>query len=266
MIMRTSKPCRSWLPAAALQTGAVEALLADVVRGWSRDWLARRSLALSGRLARTDGGVPSGDEAHWFALGEAIALSAPESARLVLARALLDAADGDTPATDDDRRLVDNLVGTALDDLRGRLSSLGGGEGERWSELSAGERPRLDDRWEVAISLGVGVPLLRLAMSNDALVAVIKGTLPRPEKAGPTSPPAAGLRGHVVEVSARVGHARVSLAELAELGAGDVIVLDSGLTDPVTLAIDARPRAGFECLVERREHGFVLEMLHSLRG
>ena len=265
-MMTDPMPCRSWLPASALQTGAVEALLGDILRGWSRDWLARGSLTLSGRLLQSDRASAIGDEIRWFVRGRSLALSVPASAQLMLVRAMLDAAEGDALTTDDDRRVADDLSRVALDDLRSRLGSFGREDDGRWTELPSGEPAELLDRWEVAISLGAGVPLLKLALSNDAVIAAIKGALPPPEASRQVSPRRAGLLAQPVEVSARIGHARVSLADLAELGAGDVIVLDAGLDDPATLAIDARPRPDFACSVERRDQGFALQLLTSLRG
>lgn len=256
--------CRSWLPASALRTSAIDRLVDQMLRAWSAKWLARSDLRRIGPITRVESSALDGEGWTWFAIDDALALRIGATTSSSLVRSMLDVSDVDSPTTDADRRIVETLARKALDDLMRSLLEFHPGGGTRWTEMPAGERPPASHQWECRISLGTHATLL-FAMSDDAVIAAIKGSLPRP-KQRPLHSLGTALGAQTIGLSARLGCTRISLNDLANLAVGDVLILDSALADASTVTIDGRPREGLGCSVERQTDAFTLTMLQPLHG
>lgn len=241
-------------------------MLGDILRSWSQTWLARRTLRASARLARSTGTPILGDDVEWFTLDEAIGLGVPSATRTVLVRAMLDASAQDGLDTDADCRLVDDLVRAALDDLMNRLGDLAGAPAAgRWTLLPGHQSPDLAESWECAISMDAGTTLLRLELAEVAVIEMVRGALPAPRTDRPPMPIAEALDRQSVALSAAIGAATLSLADLSGLSAGDVIVLDSVIAGACRLAVDGTATSA-RGMVERQDAAFTLTLLQPLHG
>lgn len=135
-----------------------------------------------------------------------------------------------------DRKILEALAATAVDDLLCRLSEL-----DRAKELGDLCSLPIDLKgcawWEVRVA--AGKPMFKLALSESLLVKIIKRGLPVAEKIALGSI-AEGLAEQNVTLSVELGRCSISLADLKELGVGDVLVLDRLSQAPVDVMVDDR--------------------------
>ncbi len=165
------------------------------------------------------------------------------------------------PLTQIERRLAARVLGLFQDSLRRTWSSLGALE----CELSRVEtNPRLLQIVspsemivvaEIELSLGAARGIMRLCIPSAALEPLREciapvGKLEKPSTSGTSGARLADAGGHVaVEVVAELASQRVSAADLAGLGVGDIITTDISVHTPLVLRVDgvamfhARPGA-----------------------
>lgn len=149
---------------------------------------------------------------------------------------------------DPDVRLLRDLSGVAIEDLvrrAGEVFSLKT-DVRRASETFSDE-PGASHIW-YSISIGAIGRALDLRLDHDAAIAARKALvagearLPRPlgrrEEA---------IGRQAIRVGARLGAGSLGLAELSSLARGDVLVLDSGLGDALSLTINGAVEAGLAC-------------------
>lgn len=226
---------RNWLPRGSLDGGAVAAALAGTFDAWSVAWLAR------GRV--TPVAIVSGDalaapvDGQWFDSGCGLALAVPGAARDELVAMLLGATSSGNGPIDAD--ILARLVRDCLDDLGRRLAASCGLPPEtRWALRDAARVPDIAAPHGVALrGTGAASPL-RLVIARDLAIALRKGALPAPVKPSPPKPIGDALGGQRIAVAAAVGRCRLTLADVAGLGVGDVLVLDTPAGAPLALAID----------------------------
>jgi flagellar motor switch/type III secretory pathway protein FliN len=228
---------RDWLPLGAVLSGRVRATVGEVVADWSRRWFADGGIELVTVSTSADARRDDA-EGEWRVFRAAIAVKRLRalSPRL-LKRALGVEVEG-LVLTGVDRRVVTAFVQRLLDDLVVNL--------EQAFELKGEMR---DAPMTVADPFGpfgglVGLVadgrdrLLTIAIPLAEIVGFCKSGLPAPGPRDELPSLAAALASTSVTIDATVGRAQMSLADLGDLAAGDVIVLDRALASGVEICID----------------------------
>lgn len=246
---------RSWLPGAAIERGACEAPLRQVVADWSSKWFARQQAMLAGDpVATTALNTPGGS--GWETADGLMIVPAmdAEAAMITLSFGLSGDADALTAA---DEAALRAVVQSCLADLRSRLAAAFGLPPDApWRPaMTKADAPR----WEWQVEGYGGVALLRIAADEALIARRVRGGLPPAARDRALAPLDAALAGQSIGVSALVGRCRLTTAELGGLGQGDVVVLDRMLGDPVDLAIDRDPKP-LPCTVEERDGCLILTL------
>jgi hypothetical protein len=255
---------RSWLPEAVLEGAAGEQLLAEAVRDWSAKWFARKNLRLLEPLSRASRPPLSADQAIWLVLDGDLAIAVSASARNALAAMMLGAEADHLPGTDADRHILSDMTSACLDDLCRRLvQAFRLPPDGRWVELR-GESPLIEEPFDCALGVDVGVPLVRFLMSAELVIALIKAGLPLPVRPASLRPLAAGMADQEVTVSASLGRCAMTLADFANLGLGDVLVFETDAGAVLPLSFDHGVAATTQCLVEQTGGRFNLKLLEPL--
>lgn len=242
-----------WLPPGATLPQPAHVALADMVDGWSREWFAARPLA-AGRLRRVpDGHRPvRGAERHECAPGVAIGCSA-DAPMLLGARAAAVSAQaaGRPPA---DAALLARVGSECLDDLRRRARAL----------LCPDDSPP----GHAAHCLEIGSPArdlpLTLELSEARFAAFLKSWLPRPGSRRQPHALGGAVAALEVPVSAALGSCVLTAGELATLGIGDVLVLDSDLEAEVPLTVAGKRVRRGAGTISSREGALVLAITQAI--
>lgn len=258
-------PFKAWLPQGAMAGGAVERTLRDIAAHWSQKWFARKTLGLVDcPAARHLGGLPDTEEMAWRCHEGGLAIGISDTGRLGLSGLMLDIAPREPDLTSADRWLLDRLAISCLDDLCTELAGAMCPEApETW--LPANDPPRLDG--EIAVyrfGTLAGRPLIHLLVDRSAAASLIR-TQAAARNRPPLQPLSVALARQAVRVSACLGSCSISLAELAELGPGDVIVLDRRLDMPLEIAVDGRNTSA-RCAAEAGDSKLHLKIVKPLNG
>lgn len=223
---------KSWLPESALEQCSPEPLLGRVLRQWSDHWLIDAEPGLVA-LYQDDWPLFSASLKWRSSGGHCIAYREPAH---VLASAMLGCSIMTATLQPTDRRILEAMTRTAIDDLLRRVGEISGVDSQEIS--SSPIDPATCAWWE--ISLGAGKPAFKLAVCTSALAHMIKSGLPKAEQVA-LEPVRSGLAKQDVRLEAHLGRCSINLAELKELGVGDVLVLDQLTDTPITVMIDSRP-------------------------
>lgn len=197
----------------------------------------------------------------WLVLEEELAVAVPDASRLAIACAMLDRPIDDATLTDADRRTIADLATACLDDLCRRLAEMFRLPGDaRWSQLEGEMLPLIDRPRGCGIGVNGRTPLLQVVAGTDLLIASIKAGLIPPLPGSPLQPIASGLAAQSIMVAAVLGRCQLTLADMAGLSAGDVLVFDRATDASLPLAIDGRTQGG-RCSVEQSNDGLQLKLL-----
>jgi flagellar motor switch/type III secretory pathway protein FliN len=203
---------RDWLPAGAATGRHARAHLEEKVASWSERWFAGASASLSSLAPCPAGGATAPPETLRIA---GLALGA-DPRRLVL--------------SEPDRDILEGLAAAIAADLAASLGAPAPGEGPEPSPAEEAEPAIL-----AGASDGEGRDLLQLAVPAAALVPAIKARIPA-RTAQPLGDIERASGKTVTRIELRLGAASLSLAELAGLGEGDVLLLDRRVEDGVEVA------------------------------
>ena len=219
-----------WLPDEAIAGPVIAPILDSLLSEWSQTWFIKAH-ASARPLAQDN--IDFGP-AGWRTRSGEIAIDAGDPVRAAVAAAMLGHAIVIPSLQPNDRVIVDHLANRCLDDLLERLSDLVGGQSE--SAAPVGARLEAQDwrQWEIIIDRGGRA--IRLALSSPAMVAIIKRQLPEAPAVSVASLSSA-LDSQKTRVSLLLGRCSLKLKEVEGLGAGDVLILDRDMDDPIDLAV-----------------------------
>lgn len=254
---------RPWLPESALGEAGLDQALAEVARQWSTKWFARKSARLLSGLGEAKD--PSADAGFsWRMLEGDVAIGVSALATGRLAALMLDEAVPEAPGIGD-QRVIDQLTDTALQDLGRRLAeTLGLSPTARWREAGDADRPVFARARRCQLGVDIATPLLQIIVSGDALVARAKSRASRGPAPARLARIAEGLAQQRTEVAARLGRCSLTLADLAGLAIGDVLVLDGRADHPVPLAVNGKTAARGSCHVQRDGEQLHLQIVEPL--
>jgi len=248
--MKSMAQFRSWLPDGAIERGARNVAMRQVIADWSAMWFAHGRSTVAGDAAAAGAIDPRGGRVWESAGGLAMVLAPTSDDRLV--SLMFGGCPDQAELTSGDRDALDACVGACFADLRTQLDRVFRLDGNsQWRSTSS---PALDVprwwTWRVEDDRGVSVALIT---AEEALLArSMLSALPPPQSRPRLASLAHALADQQIGVSAAVGRCRISTSDLAGLALGDVLVLDQPLDQPVAIAVNRRPKA-MRCIVHRAD-------------
>lgn len=255
---------KSWLPDEALCGGAIERELRSVAGAWSEAWFARQLVGLLDPPIHAYGRPPEADEdMNCRVHPDGLAIAMPATAGREFAGLMLDFNVESGPLRPADRLLLDRLGERCIADLCDRLGSAFGFVDSDWREADA--VPAQSNASFYRLGLTAGVTLLHIAVETPAAVALIKSRTHVTPKPAPLQPIQAALKQQQVALSGRLGGCAISLADLAALAPGDVVVLDREVDQPLELAVEGRASPG-RCTAEQADGRLQLKIVKPLSG
>lgn len=212
-----------WLPAAAIARAVDELPVRRVVAEWAAAWF----VGTAPMVRPTTGPVETlASGVLWVSEGVALVVGAEADA--VLGELVFGAVPAE--ATAGDRMTIAAVVAACLADLRDRLAKATGAAAWRTSEVAPARR------WQWRVE-AAHAAVLHFAVDEAAIVRRVRAALPIVDDA-PLAPLTEALASQRVDVAALVGRSRLTTVELAQLGGGDVVVLDRSFHAAAPLAVD----------------------------
>jgi flagellar motor switch/type III secretory pathway protein FliN len=220
---------RVWLPLGAAAHAAVQAAIGSAVAAWSERWFAKRRVMVLSYTPTPAAGA-SLEPMGWriFPGGVAISPSRTTTARLL--GWALDVAYEQTLLTETDRELVRMFEAKAVEDLVLTLQAALGMEPTVEGAGSA-DQP-FAELGGLLLMLGSeeGIPLMAAGLPLERLAKLCRSRVGR--RATTSAPPQdriAALARVPIRLEAELGRVELSLADLAGLAVGDVLVLDAAV-------------------------------------
>lgn len=256
--------CRPWLPADAALPVAVQRELAEMVENWSREWFAGEPMRVAGPIARVTSARSELRKLVWHASDQDVAIGLPPVGLAVLGAMVLGVATATGSRNAQDITLLDALGKECLDSLKTRAARLFGLIKPVWHVSEAGRGEAGVHRVEI-VTAQRGLAL-QIELSDAGFARFLRGALPESPAAAPLAGGSRALAALPVAPSAVLGRCGLTVAELAGLGVGDVLVLDRTTADALPLAIGGVPLVQGACTVVETERGPALKIVQALVG
>ncbi|MES2442146.1 MAG: FliM/FliN family flagellar motor C-terminal domain-containing protein [Pseudomonadota bacterium] len=249
---------RPWLPADTAAPRLVQGALADMADGWSRDWFVGEATRAAGALVRVD---VRGElrKTAWHAHDGGLAIGISAGGVAALGAQVLGVAVAGAERSAADTVLLEAVGGDCFDDLKRRSAALLKLAEKGWSSTEA---PRAGPVHRLEITGAARNPVLTLELSADLFVALVKSKLPPPPAPVALGKPADAIATLPVELTALLGRSAITVAELAGLATGDVLVLDRALDAPLPLVVGGTLAPRGACTVS--EDGAALRITQAL--
>ena len=229
---------RPWLPKEAFTGPAAVAPLADVLDGWTAEWLAKGRATLPFAWVPHERTFPlhtpsqgTGSDGKGFAL----AIAARGEAALAAALLGCDSA-GQPPRGAGDNALIRHVIEAARADLSRRI-------GEYFAPHAADLPGSPSPTYCLPIALDDGADIFILTAQEAMLIAAARAAAGVSRKRPALAHRTDALGCQSVALAPVIGCNRIALAELEKLGTGDVIPLDTPIDATLDLAIGGRARA-----------------------
>jgi hypothetical protein len=235
---------RPWLPDNAGLTVSAQGALADAIDAWSIAWFVGEPVHALGRLVRVQETRNELRHTLWHRRGGDVAIGLPPAGLAGLGARVLGI--GATARPSADVELLEKVGMACLDDLKARVSVLLGiARSERWSVSEAAE---VDAGHRLDLGTSSRTPVLMLQLSDECFAHFLKSRLPGavPVSLGDATGALAALP---VNLWAALGSCGITVAELAGLAAGDILVLDRELDASLPLALAGVPLRRGACTI-----------------
>lgn len=255
---------RYWLPIGTTAPAALERKIAALVDDWSRSWIAEHRLRSFGvqRTTLRIGARATGRAENRCAADLAVLkISLDGKHRLALAALGLDGG-SDLNAADLD--LIGQLAGDILSDFERRFGVFAKLPATAW-ERAEGPVFQAQESFMIEIGESSEAPLFRVELSSSLFAQLACDSLAPVSKPG-LGQGAKALERTPVSIGAMLGRSTLSVAELENLAAGDVIVLDRLAGAPLPLAIDGTETSTGRCRVTEAAAAVALEVTHPVAG
>mgnify|MGYP001792004992 CR=1 FL=1 len=225
-----------WLPDACLTSRRAAQPIVNVIEAWTKNWFKRSAWQV---LGNWDEALPqSASDFQPMRRARGFEITGKNEAEITLALAIL-GAERESPQTNDDRDLLQKLGKCVIDDLEARIAETLPHEEVFVHDRLAISSPRL-----FSLLIGpIGEAQIALECPIAQLVRMTRGTYSNAAIAPQMTTCAEALADQTVEISARLGSARNSLKDLAELEVGDVLLLDSAPDQPSDLMVNGKRSA-----------------------
>lgn len=253
---------KDWLPHDVVTRDVVRITMDRAVAAWSKRWFAKSSYCVSSILPCVAEARGEADSSGWRLLSGAVAVACSSWGSQLLAEKALDASIDRAALCERDRHLIEGLEKRLLEDLALQIERTLEQEPDPMRAASRVRDPFYGGGG-VVVRLGEasGVDVVSVAVPFSALLPLCRSSLGAPDRTPATLVGlTAALASVPVTLTATLGRVEVGLADLRNLGVGDVLVLDTGLEDPVQIVgpnADPLARAGLV-----NANGEIALMLH----
>lgn len=244
---------REWLPAGALTSAALSSLVHETVGAWAEHWIERPTRLTPSAI---DPVVPQASGSKllgWTLYGNNVGVHMAPAALFRLLALVLNCRLEPAGLTPADRRVLDDLELAMLSDLAKRLDDVFGEKGTSPDRTPKPKSPfETDGGVEFAFSDEAGHHLFSLGLPAPVLASARKSLVSEPAGSGrPLQPFSDALADEFVDVGAVIGRSTISLTDLSQLVAGDVLVLDRGVEEPIEITVnDSEEPLGFASITE----------------
>jgi flagellar motor switch/type III secretory pathway protein FliN len=253
--------CRSWLPDGAIAPASAQRALADMVESWSGEWFAGEPMRVAGPLARIAAARAELRKAVWHGCDDGVAIGLPPAGTVALGAMVLGVQTAAGQRNDQDLALLEALGKECLDSLKSRLVQRLALGKSVWHPFEARRSEVAVHRLEiVAVARGL---TLQLELSPACFARFIRDALPDPAPGAPLGAGSGALASIPITLSALLGRCGITVAELASLGCGDVLLLDRATEDILPLAVGGVPLARGSCTVVEAERGPALSIVQA---
>ena len=243
---------QSWLPETCLVSPKAAEPFERLVRKWAREWFAGQAWQVLGTWEAV---TEQSDTSDWPMLhsSDRLQLRGRPAALQALAAGLVGNS-AYSQKSSGDTRLLRRVAKRALDDLVVRLEEA---FGPAQPTQQGYAQPRSEGYSLLLGQLGQGFVVLEVAAHD--LVAITRNAFPSRLPATDLTSARAALSDHAVGVAARLGSARLTLADLENLECGDVVILDAPCRAPASLTVEGRLTDLCVGIAEQ-DHRIVLEL------
>ncbi len=255
-----SLACQPWLPAGTAAPVAAQRAVQDMVAAWSREWFADDPVRAAGPLAPAAAPRSELRKTSWHGCEE-MAIGMPPAGLAALGAMVLGVSPASGQRTPNDLELLDALGKECLDGLKARSAQLFGLGKPVWHVSEGNRDRRAVHRLEIVTANRALA--LQLELSEACFVRLVRGVLPAPAERPALAPGDAALAALPASLSAMLGHCRISVAELAGLAPGDVLVLDRAIAEPAPLALAGVALPHGRCAVIESAAGPALEIVQA---
>ncbi|WP_230635824.1 FliM/FliN family flagellar motor switch protein [Sphingomonas sp. Leaf4] len=227
-----------WLPAGAVPPASLHAGLAARVERWAGRWFALRPPALQAPVRGSPAGL------QWRGSGGVMIGTAVDAMIAIGARML------DVPAEDRseaERQLLAEVAEPCLAELRTLIAERGD-----WRPVTT------LPAWSATIG-----EVLAIGWSAGQFATLIRQGLPAAAPS-PFASPVPALAALRVRVGAAAGRVAMTVADLAALAPGDVVVLDTGVADPLPITLNGRAAARGRVMVVAADPAPFLKIVEPL--
>lgn len=248
---------QAWLPSMALVDGKLTEAVGATLARWHGKWISQPGL-LTVKL-QTPGRKSQQPEEGWRTSCGSLAASMDRELALRLGASLLALRRPPPSAIAADKRLLQAVAGDAVRDLLGMLAV-------RFRAASATEYadqlPIAPFHLRFAVRGSRG-PLFHLVVAAGAAATARKAVASPRRPLAPLNSRPAVADAICIKASARIGTCRVTASDLDSLLPGDVLVLDSRISEHPQLAINGQVVEGERLSLAREGAALVIRSLES---
>lgn len=254
---------QAWLPDSCLEDRNIAQLFASIVKLWCDNWFVSAKWSVADRwlkVAKSDEGAEK--LIYAFELG-GLSCHFSERGKPAIIEAMLDISLDKERRGKSDLRLFDCLSEKLLKDLQNRLLLLENAQGTAppSSEYYAPVKAR---DYKLTISDKTKRAMIVLHADRQYLVQAASALAPPARSLGQVAARSEAIERTQVNVGARLGGASLPLSDIANLGLGDVIALDTAVGDHLGLTIDGVETARSAIAVLPQQENIVLQITRSL--
>ena len=220
---------RAWLPAAAIADGTLAAALGQGARAWATRWFVE---GRAPKITPCPTAVSAPKDTFWLAnAGLFLAIDPQKLGNL--GRALMRVENGLQKLTPADLQLFRDLGANCFEDFLHCAS-----EAFFLAPRDAlAESP--DAHFQgLRFSISIAGIAFELYVDGATAIATRKAMLPEAPARRDLFPREQAIRAQSVKLGAMIGTSKIKLAEYYALEVGDVVVLDRGVDDEVSLTVD----------------------------
>lgn len=232
-----SDRARDWLPAGIVAGEGVRNAVSSAVAAWCEDWFARPAVRLA--HLRTVEPEPAVLRAGWRRIGGQLAANLPRRNASRLLGWALDVQLEQQEQTETDQRLLEAFENRMLADLGRRIETALGMPLSGTPAFEAVDDPGGPyGGVSMALADAHEGDLMQLALPIEALLPFCRSSMPpRRERSEPMADLLPALGPTTVRIAASLGRAELSLDDLRNLAPGDVLVLGTGVNDPIDISL-----------------------------
>jgi hypothetical protein len=220
---------QEWLPLDALADPRIVEAAKPIVEQWSLRWFGREAYGVGKAMVQRSSGSAHLSKAEWRSFDGAAFVDWSDEKGMSLARMALDAPAGLNDHGSVDKKLMTRLAEDMVEDLSQALQ-------KAWKLPGLGRVHPFSVRGGLKLQLaeGKGAPSFWIAVPAEELVPFCKSLIatPRAFKTIDCSFEDA-FDSEKLSYAVYLGTAPISAGDLCALAEGDILVLDTALSDPV---------------------------------